>query len=191
MRRHYCVVELPPAVLSAAEGPGGSVVKVRPSDRATRNPTTTPERPPMRDAARAFHPPPRHEPPRITRKTAPSGPVGSWWLPLGSSTYQSPHHSHTFPCISYRFHRFAGSDWTGTVRSSHISSVFARRESNSSPKEYAVCVPARQAYSHCASAGRFPPAHAQYKYASHHDTLTTGCRRSSCGGMRPSNVVGV
>jgi hypothetical protein len=43
---------------------------------------------------------PPHEPPRTTRPDPEDGPGGSDTTLSGYCPYQSPHHSHTFPCIS-------------------------------------------------------------------------------------------
>ena len=53
-------------------------------------------------------------PPRSTRHEPEDGPVGS--VPPGSvPSYQSAHHSKTFPCMSRRPHAFAGKLPTGMV----------------------------------------------------------------------------
>ena len=49
-----------------------------------------------------FQPPP----PRVTRPAPNPGPLGSVTLAPSLLTYQSRHHAHTFPCMSYNPHWF-------------------------------------------------------------------------------------
>ena len=55
-----------------------------------------------------------HEPPRRTRSTPDEGPDGSV-PPESESSYQSAHHSQTFPCMSYSPHAFGFFVPTGRV----------------------------------------------------------------------------
>ncbi len=52
-------------------------------------------------------------PPRLTRCDPEEEPLGS--VPYAKVPYQSRHHSHTLPCMSYNPHGFALFDPTGWV----------------------------------------------------------------------------
>ena len=50
-----------------------------------------------------------------------TGPVGSVSLPLEYPPYLSRHHSHTFPCMSYKPHGFGFFNPTGCVASPELT----------------------------------------------------------------------
>src|SRR5262249_39625282 len=99
-------------------------------------------------------------------------------------------HSQTLPCISCSPQGFAGFRPTSCVRLSELTAYHAKspRRFSESPKLHVVCVPPRQAYSHCASVGSVysQPAGSrpsrrscsvsarQNALASSHDTCSTG-----------------
>ena len=103
-------------------------------------------------------------PPRYTRCQPLAGPLGSVTDPEGYSPYQSEHHSHTLPCMSYKTHALAGYVPTGDVFSRFgpfvsvpyglVPSQLACLPFNWLPKLNGVIVPARHAYSHSASVGK-------------------------------------
>src|SRR5690242_17473698 len=70
---------------------------------------------PIRDADRLTRGWLIQPPPRYTRSEPDAGPVGSVCLSPAYSPYQSSHHSHTFPCMSYRPQRFGRNCPTGAV----------------------------------------------------------------------------
>src|SRR4051795_7910836 len=140
----------------------------------------------------------------MTRAGPVGGPVGSvtreaeWAVP-----HQSAHHSHTLPATSYRPWPLGGKASTGQVPTYPSSAVLrvgkrpcqmlhrcAPSGVRSSPQAYrAWWRPPRAAYSHSASVGSRPPAHAQYAVASRHETWTTGWSpRSSSPVPGPSGL---
>ena len=132
--------------------------------RATRKPRSRPRNPgqlPQRDADWQSLPPEHQPPPRVTRNESVVGPIGSPPLPSHTSPYQSWHHSHTFPCMSYNPKVFGFFSPTGCGLSPEFALYQAYSPScfSSSPKQNLPVLPARQAYSHCDSVGNtnLPP----------------------------------
>ena len=108
-------------------------------------------------AERKGAPPSPQEPPRLARVEPDAGPVGSTTgLPVGyAAWYRSAVHSQTFPCISKKPHGLAENCPTFTVwLGSAPWFQFAFELAIVGPHEYAVVVPAREAYSHCDSVGK-------------------------------------
>ena len=117
------------------------------------------------------------QPPRTTRLVPWSGPLGSVCsFPSYSHSNQSLVHSQTFPSMSNKPHALGFFSATLFVDEplfspyQAMSSSFAYRGSQD---------PARHAYSHSASVGRYPWTHLAYACASSHVTLTIGCESSN------------
>src|SRR5262249_29694831 len=111
-----------------------------------------------------------------------AGPVGSTPSSSGLPSKKSRTNSRTLPCMSCSPNAFGGSSPTACSRPPEFSAnqpTFARSASVF-PLKYAVVVPARHAYSHCASVGSCTvrPTCAdillQNASASCHETLCTG-----------------
>ena len=117
----------------------------------------------------AFHPPPC--PTRTEFVLAPRGSTVSH----GASSYQFRHHSMTFPCMSHIPHAFGWKlptfavplstplvvlpvgyppGWFPIYRPTSVIRSFAVSILMPYPEFNAVVLPARQAYSHCASVGK-------------------------------------
>ena len=82
---------------------------------------------------------------------------------MAYDTRASRHHSAMFPCMSYSPKSFGSSSATAWSRPSELPRYHPTRARSSSvsPEWYRVVVPARHAYSHCASVGSVSPAHSQ------------------------------
>ncbi len=94
-------------------------------------------------------------PPRCPKYLPDDRPSGSDGGSLGYTSYQFEQNSDTFPCMSYRPHLLGSFIPTACV----VLPLFSSNHSyllsceTSSPKLWAVVVPARHAYSHSASVG--------------------------------------
>ena len=129
-------------------------------------------------------------PPRTTRLVPEAAPCGSVTSPASILSYQSKHHSHTFPLISCKpsaFFRFSPAGWvllselspyhaTAFVSSALFQSAFAPLAlfslvSHTSPYLSALVLSLpchRAAYSHSASVGRRYPFLPISAYAASH-----------------------
>src|SRR5579862_1009207 len=120
----------------------------------------------VRYADRQVQPGPQTEPPRSIGDrpltTRGSTPPGDFSSQESTSLCRSRHHSAALPCMSCRPHGFgflSPTSWgyisplalPSPLRPPH--QAYSLSCVSSSPNEYAVVVPARHAYSHCASVG--------------------------------------
>lgn len=121
--------------------------------RKPRSPIRNDGYSPLRNADRQTPAGLTQPPPRRTLAEPVAGPVGSLCVVEAYLPYQSEHHSHTLPCISYNPQAF-GDFWpTGCSMPPELGENQAcpcNAASSSIPYQRVV-VPARDAYSHCAS----------------------------------------
>src|ERR1051325_2828268 len=101
-------------------------------------------------------------PPRSTRAAPECGAMGSLdeLFSYHLRSYPSWHHSIALPCMSNRPNGLGSFDATGCGAMPLlflVNQAYWSNSDGSSPNEYCVVVPARQAYSHSASVGRREP----------------------------------
>src|SRR6185295_14647596 len=94
---------------------------------------------------------------------------------------QSLHHSQTLPCMSWSPNEFGCLLPTGCIRPSELPLNHPTRDRSASrsPEQNVVVVPARHAYSHCTSVGRWHPSQRAKRYASCQDRPVTGISSTS------------
>jgi len=134
-------------------------------------------------------------PPRITRYAPVVEPLGSVTAFAPYLLYQSWHHSHTFPCMSYSPKAFGFLSPTGCVLPPEFLSYHAYSPSSfsSSPKQNLLVLPARHAYSHSASVGNtnLPPWPSVFAFSLTRNFWQSSQLTFSTGFFGPLNLLGL